>query len=418
MAQITTRFIGSGVYQDGTAIAWPVNPWVVYDGEYTRPVTKKFRIVNQALYELDGTTPAKLPPSYVPEGVSGPVVYPSGCYYGFEIFQGGRRAYKGFLQVPYDPLDTGVIWFDFKLAPTTIGYPSQRDATDGVKTYANSTARDADQANILKGTIVLVLDEAVFYGRTSSGWVPLYDSSLLGSVYEAIHFGDATTYDSPVSGTASDGMEFSDTTDGTSESLTQESVSDGFRFADAAIGDTDFVKTLTEGIVFGDTTVALGTNEAAVSDGFVLSDITAVDDQTREAEDGIVFSEDFTITTTESFDAEGVEFGDSALGVGPGDAQPGILSDGLILGMAMSTKMSYPFDTEGVLFGDTLTSNAPSGTTVTDGIIFGIDTIDTVITIDFDSDGLVFSETMATVTVETFDAEGLSLGDNTDAVIT
>lgn len=417
MAQITTRFIGSGVYQDGTAIAWPVNPWVVYDGEYTRPVTKKFRIVNQALYELDGTTPAKLPPSYVPEGVSGPVVYPSGCYYGFEIFQGGRRAYKGFLQVPYDPLDAGVIWFDFKLAPTTIGYPSQRDATDGVKTYANSTARDADQANILKGTIVLVLDEAVFYGRTSSGWVPLYDSSLIGSVYEAIHFGDASTYQSPVSASSSDGFQFSDTTDGSSDTLTQETVTDGFRFADAAIADSDFVKTLTEGILFGDTPAALGTNEAAVSDGFLLSDVTAVDDQTRLAEDGLVFSEDLTVITTESFDLETIEFGDIVLGVGPGDAQQGVLSDTVLWGDSAAPTGSYTLS-DGVILGDETSSVSPDGSIASDGIIFGIDTIDTVITIDFDSDGLVFSETMATVTVETFDAEGLSFGDTTDGTIT
>lgn len=421
MAEITTRLIGSGFYNNGTAIAWPVVPWVVYDGEYTRPTAKKFRIVNQALYELDGTTPAVLPPSYVPNGTFGAVIYPSGCYYGFEIFQGGTRAYKGFIQVPYDPADNGVLWYDFKQSPQAVGYPTQRDATDPVKTYATLSARNTDQSNIIKGTVVLVIEDATFYGRTSSGWVPLFDSSGLGTIYEGIRFGDSNVGTPVLSASAADEIHIGDSTNGVSQTLFQESLSDGLTFADYSQGDTDLSQTLSDTVHIGDTLSPTITVLVSAADGFALGDATAVDDNTRIVSDGIEFSEQFTVVTTETFQVDSIEFGDTLVGVGPGDAQPGLASDGIVFGMSMSTKVSFTFSDEGIEFGDSSDatiipiSNQPS---IADGIIFGIDTIDTTIIIDFDSDGVIFGEDMSTVTTEIFSAEGLSFGDSTDSVIT
>lgn len=178
MAQILTRLIGSGQFSDGRLIARPLNPWVIWDGESTRPLAKRFNIINQALYELDNVTQAQIPPSYIPSGYvpSGmllPVVmYPDNNYYYVEILQKGKKVLEGYWKIPYDPADDGFSWYDIKLDTELPTYPTPRYVANPIKTYVSSGAMWADIDDIIEGTIIYTADDGLYWGRINSTIIP------------------------------------------------------------------------------------------------------------------------------------------------------------------------------------------------------------------------------------------------------
>lgn len=201
MTQILTRLVGSGHFPDGNLIARPLNPWVIWDGEATRPIAKRFKIVNQALYELDGVTGAQLPPSYIPSGFvpSGtllPVqIYPDNNCYFVEVLQRGSTVLKGYWQIPYDPGDDGFEWYNIDLESSSPIYHTPRQEDDSVKSYASSGVMWTDFYNVIEGTIVYTEDTGTYWGRTETEFVPFWamTSSLLTYLIRDYSFPLTTT---------------------------------------------------------------------------------------------------------------------------------------------------------------------------------------------------------------------------------
>lgn len=186
MATVVTKLIGSGVVSDGYLIAKPWRPWVVWEGEATRPTAKRFKIVDNALQELDGTTPAVIPPSYVPSGSSGqvPVLYPDNNYYQVEIIHLGKQIMKGYWYVPFDSADTGVAWYDITkvIGNYDYTYPG-RNSLDAIKTYSNLSEAESDAANVLPGTMIYIGDLEEHYGRNETGLIPWESSGVASYAY-------------------------------------------------------------------------------------------------------------------------------------------------------------------------------------------------------------------------------------------
>ena len=181
MTEILTKMIGSGNVSDGFLIAKPWRPWVVWDGYSTRPTAKRFKIVNNALQELDGTTPAVIPPSYIPSGITGaiPVIFPDHNYYQVEIIHLGKQIMKGFWYVPYDQPDLGVNWYEITKDIVAHDYPYDgRYALDSVKSYPNLSVAEGDAANVLPGTLVYIDDIQEYYGKNETTLVPWVSSGV------------------------------------------------------------------------------------------------------------------------------------------------------------------------------------------------------------------------------------------------
>jgi len=145
---------------------------VVWNGVATRACPIRFRIKSGQAYEIDGLTQASIPPSYIPSGVSTPlVIFPENNYYRAEIIMNGRTYATGYLKVPYNPSSSGVIWYNYLAdyeKPTYVS--SGRYALDAVKTYANTTERNADIDNVLEGTIVYTTSDGNYWGRGTSAY--------------------------------------------------------------------------------------------------------------------------------------------------------------------------------------------------------------------------------------------------------
>lgn len=174
---ITTRLKGSGQVSDGYLIVWPVRPWVVYNGYHSRPTAQRFRIVNRQVFKLDGVTEGRLPPSYIPDSITGnrPTIYPDNSVYAAEIIQNGRRVMRGFLRVPYDPNDTGKNWYELQVSYENLTYPSPRGPLEAVLTYPDQAAMQSDTLMISEGVIVYTQSDSSYWGKTDSGF------TLIGS---------------------------------------------------------------------------------------------------------------------------------------------------------------------------------------------------------------------------------------------
>jgi hypothetical protein len=124
---------------------------------------------------LDGITPASIPPSYVPSGVTDPlVIFPENNYYRVEVIMRGRTYERGYLKVPYNPSSSGVLWYGYTAEFEKQTYvDSGRYVLDGVKIYANTTERDSDINNVLEGTIVFTTSDGGYWGRGKSGYFAL-----------------------------------------------------------------------------------------------------------------------------------------------------------------------------------------------------------------------------------------------------
>jgi hypothetical protein len=186
MAIVVTKLIGSGVVSNGYLIAKPWRPWVVWEGEATRPTAKRFKIEENALQELDGSTPAVIPPSYIPSGSSGqvPVIYPDNNYYQVEIIHLGRQIMKGFWKIPYDSTDTGIPWYNITKTIEDYSYTYDgRYSLDAVKTYASISAAEADADNILPGTLIYIADQQEYYGKNETGLISWESSGTATYAY-------------------------------------------------------------------------------------------------------------------------------------------------------------------------------------------------------------------------------------------
>lgn len=169
--EILTTLLGTGNYSDGSVIVTPQSPFVVWHGRATRALPKRFLIRNSVLYELDGTTPARLVPTYVPDGVSGPVIYPSMAGYRAEIIQNGFTVRVVQWQIPYDASELGINWQTILV--TNIGipiFPQARYQEDAVKMYNTTAERISDQNNVIEGTMVYDLETGRYYGKTAAGY--------------------------------------------------------------------------------------------------------------------------------------------------------------------------------------------------------------------------------------------------------
>ena len=171
-ANVYTDLIGVGPITTGNLLLRPASPWVVWNGVATRPAPIKVRIKEGQAYQLDGLTPARVPPSYVASGVTTPIViFPENNYYRVEVIMLGRTYERGYLKVPFNPASSGVTWYEYVAQPEKPQYiDSGRYALDTVKTYANTTARNADISNLLPGTIVYTTSDGNYWGRNKVGF--------------------------------------------------------------------------------------------------------------------------------------------------------------------------------------------------------------------------------------------------------
>jgi len=189
MSTILTRLIGSGHFSDGTVIARPVRPWVVWDGTATRPIAKSFKIVNQELFELDEVTPAQIPPSYIPDAFVPTstevpiIIYPDENFYSVEFIQNGQRVLHGYWKIPYDPADDGYTWYNISLDAEASTYPTPRYEDDGYKIYVDSGTMFADLDNVPEGTIVFTTSGSKFWGRTSTTFIPFLGVPARASLF-------------------------------------------------------------------------------------------------------------------------------------------------------------------------------------------------------------------------------------------
>jgi hypothetical protein len=174
-SQVFTDLIGTGPISTGNILLRPLRPWVVWNGVVTRPAPVRLRIKNGQAYELDGVTPASVPPSYIASGVTNPlVIYPENNYYRVEVIMRGRTYERGYLKVPYNPSSSGVNWYNYTSNYEKQTYLSSgRYALDAVKVYTNTTTRDADINNVLEGTIVYTTADGNYWGRGKSGYFAL-----------------------------------------------------------------------------------------------------------------------------------------------------------------------------------------------------------------------------------------------------
>lgn len=170
--QIFTNLIGSGIFADGHLLARPLGPWVVWNGVATRACPKRFQIIDNALFELDGVTVGRIPPSYVTSGSSSEiVVFPNDNQYAVDIFVNGRPVYTGYWKIPYAP--SGVNWYEFLITPSGSNYPlDARYTTDAVKTYGSLSLATADADNIIEGTIIYTEELGEYFGKGSSSILP------------------------------------------------------------------------------------------------------------------------------------------------------------------------------------------------------------------------------------------------------
>jgi len=170
--EVLTPLIGSGIFADGYLLAYPLNPWVVWNGVASRSCPKRFKIQDNALFELDGVSTARIPPTYISSGAEGNiVVFPDNNQYVVDIFTNGRPVFRGFWRIPYAP--SGVNWYEFLINPSNSNYTlDARYTTDSVKTYGSLSLANADEDNIIEGTIIYIDALGEFFGKGPAGITP------------------------------------------------------------------------------------------------------------------------------------------------------------------------------------------------------------------------------------------------------
>lgn len=256
-----------------------------------------------------------------------------------------------------------------------------------------SQTTTTDSASAPVGGDVLKLEAE---GTTATPYINDVEDTTLGTHTVSLTGGDGGMwYESgSVAGTEVDDFEV----DNLSGGPLTASPSDGL-----VLGDSLAVLvgvTPSDGLVLGDS-VSTGAETASISDGLVLSDSletglpVSVSDglvlgdqpgpnHETALSDGIVFGEDFTITTQEDTGPEGIVLGDSlaavlkhtataSSGLVLGDSptttatQRGSLSDGLVLGESPSTNVPVTA-TDGLVLGDSVDHQ---GRAVSEGLVLG-----------------------------------------------